>query len=137
MFDCSRRLEGATLSERRRFLAERVHRPLRVCGVVANKGEPGGGPFWVRNEGESTGQIVESTAGLDLTETGRQHASQLVRSHRLWESYLVQQLGLPADHVHDPAERIEHFIGERMRAALERELDDTSHDPHGRDIPES
>ncbi len=83
------------------------------------------------------GQVTDSTAGLNLTETGRQQASQLVRSHRLWESYLVQQLGLPADHVHEPAERVEHFIGDRMRAALERELDDTAQDPHGRDIPES
>jgi manganese/zinc/iron transport system permease protein len=83
-----------------------------------------------------TGQVVESAAGLNLTETGRQHASQLVRSHRLWESYLVQQLGLPADHVHEPAERVEHFIDDRMRAALERELGDTSQDPHGREIPE-
>lgn len=92
---------------------------------------------WALRSLVRTRQVIESTAGLNLTETGRQYASQLVRSHRLWESFLVHQLGLPADHVHEPAERIEHFIGDRMRAALERELDDTSQDPHGRDIPES
>jgi hypothetical protein len=37
-----------------------LNRPLRVCGVVKNTGEPGGGPFWVKNErGETTLQIVE------------------------------------------------------------------------------
>lgn len=58
----------------RRFLAETfgltvaagdeaaaLHRPLRVCGVVRNTGEPGGGPFWVRDAGGAvTAQIVES-----------------------------------------------------------------------------
>ena len=38
----------------------RLHRPLRVCGVVPNAGEPGGGPFWVADvDGASGGQIVE------------------------------------------------------------------------------
>jgi hypothetical protein len=40
-------------------------RPLRVCGVVRNEGEPGGGPFWVQGPGGETRQIVES-AEVDL-----------------------------------------------------------------------
>lgn len=45
----------------RSFLADRLDRPLRVCGVVRNTGEPGGGPFWVRGKnGALTLQIVES-----------------------------------------------------------------------------
>jgi hypothetical protein len=47
-------------AEARRLLRERLDRPLRVCGVVANTGEPGGGPFWVQREGgEESLQIVE------------------------------------------------------------------------------
>ena len=39
-----------------------LNRPLRVCGVVENTGEPGGGPFWVRDKnGNTTLQIVESS----------------------------------------------------------------------------
>jgi len=46
--------------ERRRRLAGRLDRPLRVAGVVVNRGEPGGGPFWVRGtDGAETAQIVE------------------------------------------------------------------------------
>lgn len=46
--------------ERRVFLLRKLDRPLRVCGVVRNTGEPGGGPFWVRGAGgEETPQIVE------------------------------------------------------------------------------
>lgn len=42
------------------FLVDALDRPLRVCGVVRNQGEPGGGPFWVRSSsGEVSPQIVE------------------------------------------------------------------------------
>lgn len=48
--------------ELRHFLIDRLNRPLRVCGVVQNTGEPGGGPFWVKNgAGEVSRQIVESS----------------------------------------------------------------------------
>ena len=48
-------------NERRSFAAEHLHRPIRVCGVVPNTGEPGGGPFWVRGgNGRSSRQIVEA-----------------------------------------------------------------------------
>lgn len=42
------------------YLKSRIHRPIRVCGMVKNEGEPGGGPFWVKSEnGELSLQIVE------------------------------------------------------------------------------
>ena len=43
-------------------LFEKLNRPIRICGMVKNEGEPGGGPFWVTNsEGETSLQIVESS----------------------------------------------------------------------------
>jgi hypothetical protein len=43
------------------YLFEKLHRPIRVCGMVKNEGEPGGGPFWVKDEsGQLSLQIVES-----------------------------------------------------------------------------
>ena len=51
----------APLDHRRALAIDRLDRPIRVCGVVRNAGEPGGGPFWVTDEnGTSTKQIVES-----------------------------------------------------------------------------
>lgn len=48
--------------DRRRFVTEALNRPLRVCGVVRNQGEPGGGPFWVEDSrGQVSLQIVESS----------------------------------------------------------------------------
>jgi hypothetical protein len=52
-------LKKAGRDERRRFLLSKLNRPVRVCGVVENSGEPGGGPFWVKRKGEVSLQIVE------------------------------------------------------------------------------
>ena len=35
------------------YLVEKLDRPIRVCGMVKNEGEPGGGPFWVKGENGS------------------------------------------------------------------------------------
>ncbi len=44
------------------YLFNKLNRPIRICGMVKNEGEPGGGPFWVRNaKGEISLQIVESS----------------------------------------------------------------------------
>jgi hypothetical protein len=48
--------------EKADFLFSRLNRPMRVCGMVRNEGEPGGGPFWVRDAGGTLSpQIVESS----------------------------------------------------------------------------
>jgi len=52
--------EGRSLEERRQALIGKLNRPLRVCGMVKNEGEPGGGPFWVTGKnGGCSLQIVE------------------------------------------------------------------------------
>ena len=61
--------DGLAASEEgplRRFLIEALDRPLRVCGMVKNEGEPGGGPFWV--EGAEPGQVsiqIVETSQID------------------------------------------------------------------------
>jgi hypothetical protein len=62
----------APLRERQRFLTDALERPIRVCGVVRNLGEPGGGPFWVESPaGEISPQIVE-TSQIDPRDAGQQ-----------------------------------------------------------------
>jgi len=72
---------------------------------------------------------------LALTPAGRATARQLVRGHRLWEAYLVEHVGLAADHVHEGADRVEHFLDEQFQRRLEQRLDDVRRDPHGKPIP--
>lgn len=60
-----------TGSELRDFLIKKLNRPIRVCGMVKNEGEPGGGPFWARNpDGTTSLQVVES-AQIDMDDPGQ------------------------------------------------------------------
>ncbi len=63
----------------REFLRYAIDRPLRVCGMVPNEGEPGGGPFWVGKTAGATAQIVEA-AQIDRTDP-RQQAVVAAATH--------------------------------------------------------
>jgi hypothetical protein len=55
-------VEQSSKEDKIKFLISRLNRPLRVCGMVRNEGEPGGGPFWVEHQDKTTSlQIVESS----------------------------------------------------------------------------
>lgn len=61
-----------SFSEKISYLKDKLNRPIRACGMVKNEGEPGGGPFWVRNEkGDISLQIVEF-AQIDFSKTRQQ-----------------------------------------------------------------
>ena len=70
--DLSRELSGLSGADRREFLFRVLHRPIRVCGVVKNMGEPGGGPFRVEGESGESLQIVES-AEIDRDSSSQRH----------------------------------------------------------------
>jgi len=54
--------EKMNLTEKTKLLKEKLDRPIRVCGMVLNAGEPGGGPFWAKNtDGSMSLQIAESS----------------------------------------------------------------------------
>lgn len=74
------------------------------------------------------GLTIATPAGPALSQSGRAKACEIVRAHRLWESYLVDRVGLRPDHVHDTAMRLEHL------PRLEPEQQ-TATDPHNRPIP--
>ncbi len=58
--------EDFSLEEKKAYCRTKLNRPLRICGMVKNVGEPGGGPFWAENaDGSTSLQVVES-AQIDL-----------------------------------------------------------------------
>ena len=81
------------------------------------------------------GEVAMEAGAVVLTEHGAARAAGIVRSHRLWESYLVKHLGLRADHVHDAAMRLEHFTDPSLQRRLSDRVEDAGTDPHGRAIP--
>ena len=82
--------------------------------------------------------LVEAATGTHptrLTPAGRSLAESLVRGHRLWESFLHRDFQLPHDHLHQPAEMAEHFLGPGLQRELLHELNTPDTDPHGQNIP--
>lgn len=77
----------------------------------------------------------EPYRGAELTDAGERMALEVIRHHRLIESYLAEALGMPWDRVHDEAEVLEHYISEELEQRMAAALGDPSHDPHGDPIP--
>jgi DtxR family Mn-dependent transcriptional regulator len=75
--------------------------------------------------------------GVRLTRRGRRVALEMLRHHRLLETFLAQTLGYGWDEVHAEAERLEHVISERFEARIAEALGHPTHDPHGDPIPDS
>lgn len=75
--------------------------------------------------------------GPTLTPRGLIQAETIVRAHRLWETFLDHNFQLPRDHLHDPASRMEHYLGPELQDRLAQELDLPDTDPHGKAIPKS
>lgn len=69
-----------------------------------------------------------------LTKKGKLRGEQVVHKHRLWETYLVNQLKVAPDHVHRDAESMEHILTDEMIQKLEKILEYPQQDPHGRPI---
>jgi DtxR family Mn-dependent transcriptional regulator len=78
----------------------------------------------------------EKHHGVRLTATGRMRALEVLRHHRLLERYLHDFLDYSWDEVHEEAERLEHFISERLEDRIAAKLGDPQTDPHGHPIPE-
>lgn len=79
----------------------------------------------------------EPYRGVALTEDGRRLALEMVRHHRLIETFLAEELGMPWDRVHAEADVLEHVISEEMEELIARKLGDPSRDPHGDPIPDA
>lgn len=107
----------AELAARRRVVASAVLREARSL------------------ERRGLARVTGAGRSLALTPEGLGRARDLVRNHRLWELYLTQAANVPADHVHDEAETIEHVLGEATVGKLLARLKDADRDPHGRPIP--
>jgi DtxR family Mn-dependent transcriptional regulator len=78
----------------------------------------------------------EKHHGVRLTDAGKRRALEILRHHRLLERFLHDVLDFSWDEVHDEAERLEHYISERLEDRIAAKLGDPDVDPHGHVIPE-
>ena len=77
----------------------------------------------------------EKYRGVELTSEGETVALEIIRHHRLIETYLAEQLGYDWSEVHDEADSLEHHISEAFEQRVADQLDDPDVDPHGDPIP--
>lgn len=75
--------------------------------------------------------------GVQLTDTGKEHALRIVRKHRLWEYFLVERLNFNWDEVHEVAEQLEHIRSPKLVKELDFFLGHPAYDPHGDPIPDA
>jgi DtxR family Mn-dependent transcriptional regulator len=73
--------------------------------------------------------------GVHLTADGRRLALEVIRHHRLLESFLADTLGMPWDQVHAEAEVLEHVLSEDLEGLIAAKLGHPTVDPHGDPIP--
>lgn len=79
----------------------------------------------------------QKSKGVSLTEAGRQIAVGIIRKHRLWEVWLVNNLGFKWDEVHEIAEQLEHIVSDELIEHLDEHLGFPKTDPHGDLIPDA
>lgn len=98
--------------------------PASVTGMLRKLAEQS--PPWVE---------YEKHHGARLAGRGRERALEIIRHHRLIESFLHESLGYRWDEVHDEAEKLEHAISETFEERIAEQLGDPEVDPHGHPIP--
>ena len=77
----------------------------------------------------------EKYKGVILSKRGTKKAINILRKHRLWETFLVNKLAFGWGEVHDVAEQLEHIKSEELVDRLEAFLNHPQFDPHGEPIP--
>lgn len=81
--------------------------------------------------------LYEKYKKLELSQSGMQMALQIVRKHRLWETFLYDMLNFSWDEVHEVAEQLEHIQSAKLIDRLDQLLKHPQFDPHGDPIPNS
>lgn len=77
----------------------------------------------------------EKYGKISLTASGRKQAVEVVRKHRLWETFLFEKLAFTWDEVHEVAEQLEHIQSPKLIEKLDQFLEYPQFDPHGDAIP--
>lgn len=113
-------MEGFTMSELRDTHPDEIERLTRGLTRLIRRG-----------------LLAVRDKGYELTTKGREEGIELLRRHRLYESFLGDKLGYDTDHLHDPADRVEHYISPDDTTEIERVTEYPDRDPQGRPIPPS
>jgi DtxR family Mn-dependent transcriptional regulator len=117
-------------------LESRHAEPVATTALAERLGITPGSVSAMLRKLEELGLIThEPYRGVRLTPAGRRIALEVIRHHRLLESYLADVLGMPWDRVHAEAEVLEHVLSEDLEELIAAKLGHPTVDPHGDPIP--
>ena len=118
-------------------LSSRVEGPVTTTALAERLGiSPASVTAMLKRMAEMSLVSYEPYHGVTLTASGERVALEVIRHHRLIESYLAEALGVPWDQVHREAEVLEHYISEDLEERMAVALGDPTRDPHGDPIPD-
>lgn len=111
--------------------------PAAATGAIAEQlgVSPASVSAMIRRLEEDGLVIREPYRGVHLTDRGRTLALEVVRHHRLIETFLARALGMGWDRIHAEAEVLEHHISEELEDLIDAHLGYPEFDPHGHPIP--
>jgi DtxR family Mn-dependent transcriptional regulator len=117
-------------------LEQRDREPVSTNALAERLGvTPASASGMVKRLGELGLVTHQRYRGVLLTDAGRRVALHVIRHHRLLELYLVKDLGVPWDRVHQEAEVLEHVLSDELEELIAAKLGHPTHDPHGDPIP--
>ncbi|HEX4186907.1 MAG TPA: metal-dependent transcriptional regulator [Solirubrobacteraceae bacterium] len=117
-------------------LESRTHEPVSTNALAERLGITAGSVSAMLKKLDELGLISRVPyRGVRLTSDGRRLALEIVRHHRLIESFLAEALGMPWDRVHAEAEILEHVLSEDLEQLIATKLGNPTVDPHGDPIP--
>ncbi len=118
-------------------LQQRLGGPVSTTAIAERLGvAPSSVTAMVKRLDEMHLARYEPYHGVRLTHGGERMALEVLRHHRLLESYLADAFDMPWDRVHDEAEVLEHYISEELEEMIATKLGDPARDPHGDPIPD-
>ena len=112
------------------------HDPVSTTAIAQHLGVSAASATNMLKKLDRMGLVVHVPyRGVALTDPGRKVALEVLRHHRLLETYLADALGVPWDEVHDEAEVLEHVLSEELEERISARLGHPTADPHGHPIP--
>ncbi len=108
---------------------------FRLKEIAAPLGYPPGKLGGALRRCRARGELDVDREAFSLSARGRERIAGIIRGHRLWESYMIHEMGAASDHVHDAADYIEHHLQPGLVKELEELLGNPNLDPHGSEIP--
>jgi DtxR family transcriptional regulator, Mn-dependent transcriptional regulator len=110
--------------------------PVLTSAVAARLGVAAPSVSAMLHRLDAAGLLAGSGGGgITLSEHGQRHAREVVRRHRLIETFLVQAAGMGWDEVHHEAEAMQHAVSDLLIDRIDATLGHPGHDPHGDPIP--